>query len=898
MSTKVQEKRRSSSSAPGQGSTNEKGASGYGKRISQGTQKVDGTDPETEVSGSFSSSGEEPFSGARSTTQAKPTVRAINTTTAKSTTTSTTTTRLLPPVPSARLRPLAGKTILADPSSPSQIARHSMPQYRGEVSGSGISASPDGASPRDSDRPSAKRVTTASASGARPRSPSSPTSPVHASRMQQMPLPSPRGSRADADAVADRNIKAAQAAAKSVPLLRHKAERLKAIQSLMSQAAATATSARGPLLEALAQSINSAPGDDRGACLAELRMLCAEMSMEYRKTFLCLLIKEVIRNREASDDDSDSASDSARATDSKQFKTEYDDRTERLSTVHKLLEQPISTESLSSLAKAITDTASPHNERTVLVHLFALLERLDPAIQKKVIDSFDNAKVLWATVLASVFQSRYMAQIEKLAKSGGHSLSSIFMGLLAGDGAAAQKLLLILGRVDLPAALHVYLCEHLGEIRRSARPAWTTQREAGALLMEAVTLSGMSDANRCLLIHSLSVIDPGTLYLALLKGELNEANDFLAYAHEVIASVIDIGTCYALPSEYGTDKALASYSTRVAEMLKSKAARAIADVGRCAYDKVQMRALMLDSTDTEKMKGAIVNVLESSLSFDEKLALLKCETTPVGKSVAAHVAEVRFKTARALCVKKFTGSKNRMPEYEEVAGKQEDYDIAYTNFEESLDPDDRGTIKQAARKAMVEARASRLPAMHVNAINGNSVRINAYLQSVLAYCNVLPPEQLAAFVELAGNGATLFQCAMVHGTKKVIQGYMSAILASGLPEQTKIALLEARRQSDGLGSFYLAMSTGNQDQAESFVQSILASEIAAEAKFGLLQCAKIALPKTENLGADAVKQWKKAATTARAEAERMKHHTLVINVCHMIERSTLSREQRDELQMS
>lgn len=897
MSTKVQEKRRSSN-APGQESTSEKGAPGSVKRPRQDKQEIDGMEPKAEESNSWSSSSEEASSGASSTTQAKPTVRAINNTSANSTTTSTTTatTRLLPPIPSARLRPQAAKAILADPGSPSQIVRHSMPQYRGEASGSGISASPDRASPRNTNRTPAKPVTTASASGARPRSSSSPTSPIHPSRAPRLPLPSPRGPRADADAVAERNIKAAQAAAKSVPLSKHKGERLKALRSLMSQAAATAPSARGPLLEALAQSINSAPGDARGACMAELRMLCADMRPEYRKTFLCLLIKEVICNRETGDDDSES--DSARASDSKQFKTDYDDRAERLHTVHTLLQQPISTESLSSLAKAIADTASPHNDRTVLVHFFALLEQLDPAIQKKVIDSFDHGKVPWTTVLAALFQSRYMEPIEKLAKSGGHSLPSIFMGLLAGDGAAAQKLLLILGRIDLPAALHVYLCEHIGEVRRSARPAWTTQQEAGALLMEAVTLSGMSEANRCLLVHSLSVIDPGTLYLALLKGELNDANDFLAYAHEVIASVIDIGTCYALPSEYGTDKTVASYSSRVAELLKSKSARAIMDVGKCAYDKVQMRALMLDSTDTEKMKEAVVNVLESTLYFDKKLALLKCETTPVGQSVAAHVAEVRYRTARALCVKKFTGSKHRMPEYEEVAGKQEAYDHAYANFEESLDPDDRGTIKQAARKAMVEARASRLPAMHVNAINGNSVRINAYLQSVLAFCNVLPTEQLAAFVELAGNGATLFQCAMVHGTKKVIQGYMSAILASGLPEQTKIALLEARRQSDGLGAFYLAMSTGNQDQAESFVQSILAGEIAAEAKVGLLRCAKIALPKTENLGADAVRQWKKAATTARAEAERMKHHTLVTNVSHMIERSTLSRDQRDELQMS
>ena len=239
-----------------------------------------------------------------------------------------------------------------------------------------------------------------------------------------------------------------------------------------------------------------------------------------------------------------------------------------------------------------------------------------------------------------------------------------------------------------------------------------------------------------------------------------------------------------------------------------------------------------------------------------------------------------------------------MPEYEAVAGKQEDYDIAYTNFEESLDPDDRSHIKAAAKRAMFEARASRLPAMHVNAINSNSVRINAYLQSVLVYCNVLPPEQLAAFVELAGNGATLFQCAMAHGTKKVIQGIMSAILGSGLPESTRIALIQARRQSDKLGAFYLAMSVGNGEQAEAFVESILDSKIGDEAKFELLQCAKIALPEKSNLDPDIAKQWKKAATTARAEAERMKHHTLVIKVGHMIERSMLSRDQRDVLQMS
>lgn len=674
----------------------------------------------------------------------------------------------------------------------------------------------------------------------------------------------------------------------------------------MAQAAATAPSARGPLLEALAQLIKGAPGDARGACLAELRMLCADMRPEYRKTFLCLLIKEFILNRDASDDDSNS--DGGRAADSKQFKAEYDNCTERLNIVHTLLQQPISTESLSSLAMAIADTAFPHNDRTVLVHVFALLERLDPAIQKKVIDSFGNAKVLWTTVLAAVFQSSYMAQVEKLAKSG-HSLSSIFMGLLAGDGAAAQKLLLILGRVAFPVALHVYLCEHLSDVRRSARPAWTTQREAGALLMEAVTLSGMSEANRCLLVHSLSVIDPGTLYLALLKGELNDANDFLAYAHEVIASVIDIGTCYALPSEYGTDKALASYGSRVAAMLKSKAARAIAEIGKCNFDKVQMRALMLDSTDTEKMKGAIVNVLESSLAFDEKLERLKCETTPLAESVENFIAESCYTEARNLYLKKASNKKasnkkesnkkESVPTYNEVADDAEAYyKIFREKFEKILDPTEIEAINIKAKKVMDNVRASQLPAMHVNAINCNWVRINAYLQSVLAYCNVLPLEQLTAFVELAANGATLFQRAMVRGTKQIVQGYMSAILASALPHSTRIALLEARRPLDGLGAFYLAMSTGNQDQAEFFIEGILNSTLKAEAKIGLLQCAKNPLPEKGNLSTEALKQWKRAAPTARAEAERMKHYRLVGRFDFLIERSNLTLDQKQMLQTS
>jgi hypothetical protein len=704
--------------------------------------------------------------------------------------------------------------------------------------------------------------------------------------------------------VADRNFNAAQLAATAIVEIRGKAARLSAFQSVLSQVAAIAPAARGPVLEALAVSLNSLSEPDKGACLAELRALCADMGPEFRRKYLVQLLKVFIVNRDSSDD---SPAEDDLVSDAKQFKEHYAALTDRLNAIHALLKPPVSTAAMAQLKQQIAHTRASHNDRSVLVHLIALLEPLDASVQKQVVAMFESAGLTWATVVAALFQSPYMEQIEKLARSSASSVSSLFLGTLAAEAPAAQKLLLIMGRIALPEALHVYLCEQIGMMRRATPPVRTTEAEAGALLKETIALFDMSEAKRCLLIHSLSVVDDGALYLALTGGELNDARDYWAYAHQVIAGVIDVGTCHAMISAGDTDAKLASYSARAAEMMKHETVQAIARIGKCDWDKVKLRKLMLESTDTKKMKEAVFNVLGSDLSFEEKLDLLKCETTPLGQSVGSHVNEVSYTTARALYLKKYPNKKNRRPVYALVENDEKAYRSEYNKMTNALKPDGidefkdaaMNEIKDAATKAMKAAKSSRLPAMHVLAADGNAVRVIAYMGTVAGFCGVLPAEEIAAYLALARKGMPLFHYAMMRGTAHVIEGCVSSILRSELPTETKISFLEARRESDNLGAFYMAMYMGYEDRMTAFVKAVLNdSETNPATKIELLQCAKIALPANAKLEKSAGTAWKDTAPTARSAAEQKEHHKVVEEFDYLVEHSNLNLDQKQKLQLS
>jgi hypothetical protein len=214
-----------------------------------------------------------------------------------------------------------------------------------------------------------------------------------------------------------------------------------------------------------------------------------------------------------------------------------------------------------------------------------------------------------------------------------------------------------------------------------------------------------------------------------------------------------------------------------------------------------------------------------------------------------------------------------------------------------LNPDALGEIKLAATLAMVAAKRSRLPAMHVAATSAKAELVADYMQTVLGFVGVIPEPEIVGLLELSSNGASLFHFAMIEGAADVIERCMPVILDAELTLASKIVLLEARRKPDRIGAFYLAMSCGQKETANGFVQGVLKStELDDETKFGLLQCVKPAPDKKIGSSAQAHKTLSQAAKTARAEAERMKHHRLVGDFDSKVERSGLGAEKRYTLQ--
>ena len=456
--------RRNSSVSGSTGGTSESEKSG--KR-----QHVDGSESskhtETVVTSASSSDGEDDsWESSESTGPTRPKVSSVSTTTANSASTSSTATRtplLASPGPVPKNFKLTGR------KTPTAGILHSMPTFAAPPTSSGTPGSTAVTPSRSTQRSPVKKVTIVDTPSPRSRSSSQPV------RTPRLPPQSPRARQSGPDDVADRNFKAAQLAAQAIVEIRGKAARLGAFQSVLSQAAAIAPAARGPVLEALAVSLNSLSEPDKGACLAELRALCADMGPEFRRKYLVQLLKVFIINR----DSDDAGSDPDMVSDAAQFNEQYTGLAERLNEMHALLKPPVSAAAMARLKQHIAHTGASHNDRTALVHLIALLEPLDASVQKQVVAMFENAGLKWATVVAALFQSSYMEQIEKLARSSASSLSSLFLNTLTGEAHALQKLLLILGRIALPEALHVYLCEQIGTMRRAASPAQTTRSEAG-----------------------------------------------------------------------------------------------------------------------------------------------------------------------------------------------------------------------------------------------------------------------------------------------------------------------------------------------------------------------------------------------------------------------------------
>jgi hypothetical protein len=442
----------------------------------------------------------------------------------------------------------------------------------------------------------------------------------------------------------------------------------------------------------------------------------------------------------------------------------------------------------------------------------------------------------------------------------------------------------------------------MGGFRRKLGQAPTVAVAVRAVLLEIISLSTMSEAKRCLLLHAASEVAADKLHDALKDGDLNDAADYWAYAHQVIANVIDIGSCYQLVDDTDQGFDLACYAARATPLLKDISLKVIVDQKKCTWDAPRLRALMLGRTDPKDVKRAVANVLESNLSPTLKLALLMAETAPVGDSVESHVRQKRYEEAVKQYLKENSLSAIESSlAYEVVKDDQRKHDDAYNKLTRKLDPDALGKIKDAATRAKMEAQESRLPAMHVAALSSKADVVRAYVEAVVGFKDQLPEKEIVQCLDLRCNGESLFHIAMIKGSGVVVDACVSTILASGLLPKYKISLIDARRQYDNLGAFYLAMSLGHRETALAMVQGVLSSpRIDSKTKVQLLRCAKLKprFPPKGPSNSPAGKALEQAASTARAEAERMKRYKLLTEFDMQVEQSMLPPGEKETLQKS
>nr|WP_314625927.1 hypothetical protein [uncultured Noviherbaspirillum sp.] len=730
--------------------------------------------------------------------------------------------------------------------------------------------------------------------------PSSPQRPRAPSSVQpaQVPVPARPGPAAPVDAV-DRNIATALAVARKVATRKGAGARLKEFMSGLSLASAISPGARGKVVLALARSLPSVPEDARGICIAELRELSGDMPAEFRRELLQLLLQQFTSNRDSSTEDS---SETDAAVDAEQFAKAHEILELRCAAIGKLMKGEMSDDALSKLALKIGTVDSAHVVRASIRAVIIGLEAIDARCQDKVVALFDDASIPFEEVLGALLDSPHGRTIGNLAKNSGHSLSALYFGTLTGNRAAMQKLLLILGNTLLPASLHLYLAEKIGAHRRTAAPAPTIATASRTILLEIVSLSAMSEAQRCLLMQALSAIDENKLHVALKGGELNDANDYWAYAHELIANVVDAGSCLDIGRDDNPDPCFASFALRARKLMKDDMVKMILDQGKCTWDAPRLRRLMLGSDDVKAIKKAVFEVLCSNLPFAEKLGLLKAQADPLGESIEAESIQARYEEAVRYYKKKYLiVNLDKDLAYAVVKDNQKKRDEAYETLTRDLDTVALDDIRIAGHNAMLAAQRSRLPAMHVTAtMEKKSGIVRGYMETVLGFADKLKEEEIAACLELSHNGMSLFYHAMMNAPEAVVEACIPVILDSELSLKTKIPLLEARRQADRLGAFYMAMSMGLTNSAIKFVEGVLQNEtITDDTKLQLLQCAKPAHAKktgSDRAATRLSKALKEAATTARAEAGRRKHERLESEFCYKVERSTLKLQQKTLLQ--
>jgi hypothetical protein len=356
--------------------------------------------------------------------------------------------------------------------------------------------------------------------------------------------------------------------------------------------------------------------------------------------------------------------------------------------------------------------------------------------------------------------------------------------------------------------------------------------------------------------------------------------------HRTIAAVIDIGACHALVDDDDGDD-LASYTARVATLMNDAAVKTLIGKGKCPWNAQRLRKLMLEEADIGIVKNAVFDVLDSNLTYEAKLALLKCETAPVGESVAVHVAEAQFNTALKLYqeANPDTTLGNDFS-YNVVAADREKFEAAYKKLSKNLTLLKQLDIRNAQIKAMHEARYSRLPAMHVAALSGKAKLVVGYIEMVAGFISEYTEQEIVSFLEVSKDGISLFNNVMRNGASEDIKACMTAILDTELSAAAKLALINARTRPFNTGAFYLLMSCGQKEEAMAFVKTVLqANQIDAKSRVQLLRCEKRKPSEPVEVSTAVRKELNECADTARAEALRKHHNALVDAFDQAVEQS-------------
>jgi hypothetical protein len=546
--------------------------------------------------------------------------------------------------------------------------------------------------------------------------------------------------------------------------------------------------------------------------------------------------------------------------------------------IAKCMAPPVSSEAMEKLVESIRRKEAPYTMAICVALVVSGLHQLDAETQTAVVEALNT--VTNGSFLGALFQSNWMPKIVSLAMQARCSPSALFMGALEGDSRAGQQLLLILSQIPLPRALYLDLCSRITEIEE--RKNQRIEALSVALLMDAVLLTDMPEASKCLLLHRLHVAERRDVYESLCSMHVNSGRDIVSDAHRLIASCIDIGACHTVANTTGDGYAASEiqyawrlpYSKRanVVKPSKSNGQLAIGGQGRDT-EKAQLRGLLCNAGDVHAIWSFVHNVLASDRSPKDKIIVLEARADPVP---ASHD---RYKSFSHMYYEKLKGEYcARWQVSHDDFSEYSSYEKDAKRIGEALSTFSRGLPAPTVQKHKDDFNAGRaafhqnsLPALQVAILTGKAPAVGAYMEAVLDYCGSMPLEELADLLEFRSEGKPAFYTAVTEGSPEVIAAYVQAVLASRLSEDAKIDILDAGTNPGWFGAFYLAMRSADKpadkERVHAFMGAVLDSgAICSNSKARLLRCQKDYQKGQAGLSKDALQRWKRSPETALGAA--------------------------------